>query len=327
MLILNKILTPCALPRYTPLKGLPFSGLPTKKCWRRGFSFLVDSRGSLRNWEKEEKSVVVVSAIDQGSLGTDVQRKRKIVEHISLLKAKEDLSEEQEKDMLDYLYTTQYQMRGIVAISLGDLYYSRYGIIGRISDPNPEQYTHAIFMRFQTKEDLAKFYENPFYMRVLEEKVTPYCHGVFNLDYDSEVEDDILAIFRKGEEFNYGVELMLLLAFVTSSLGGPAEDAMTSLSNLTLEFPSLIVQATKAIILSLCFSRSKYEYEQYGIYSCGAEAFKIFMNSSEYTTMWKSKFQPIIQKALSVCYSVDPVGKDLMISHSMSARDENVFFS
>lgn len=33
---------------------------------------------------------------------------------------KEDLSEEQEKDMLDYLYTTQYQMRGIIAISLGD---------------------------------------------------------------------------------------------------------------------------------------------------------------------------------------------------------------
>lgn len=47
---------------------------------------------------------------------------RKVVEHICLIKAKEDLSEEQEKDMLDYLYTTQYQMRGIVAISLGDLY-------------------------------------------------------------------------------------------------------------------------------------------------------------------------------------------------------------
>lgn len=45
---------------------------------------------------------------------------RKVVEHVCLLKAKENLSEEVEKDMLDYLYTSQYQMRGIVAISVGE---------------------------------------------------------------------------------------------------------------------------------------------------------------------------------------------------------------
>lgn len=44
---------------------------------------------------------------------------RKVVEHVCLLKAKDDLSEEEENDMLDYLYTTQYQMGGVVAISLG----------------------------------------------------------------------------------------------------------------------------------------------------------------------------------------------------------------
>lgn len=46
--------------------------------------------------------------------------RRKVFEHISLLKAKENISEEEENDMLDYLYTTQYQMRGIVAVSLGE---------------------------------------------------------------------------------------------------------------------------------------------------------------------------------------------------------------
>lgn len=45
---------------------------------------------------------------------------RKVVEHVCLLKAKEDLSEKDEKDMLDFLYTCQYQMRGIVAISVGE---------------------------------------------------------------------------------------------------------------------------------------------------------------------------------------------------------------
>jgi len=50
--------------------------------------------------------------------------RRKVVEHICLLKAKEELSEEEENDMLDYLYTTQYQMGGIIAISLGKVWVS-----------------------------------------------------------------------------------------------------------------------------------------------------------------------------------------------------------
>lgn len=95
-----------------------------------------------------------------------------------------------------------------------------------------------MFMRFQRNEDLAKFYENPFYTKVLQEHVMPYCHvclsckhqylrsyvhskspadidlilcyfelrdffsnsqGILNFDYETEVEDDILPIFRKGE--------------------------------------------------------------------------------------------------------------------------------
>jgi hypothetical protein len=42
------------------------------------------------------------------------------VEHIILLRAKPNISDAEEKDMLDYLYTSQYQMRGILTISLGE---------------------------------------------------------------------------------------------------------------------------------------------------------------------------------------------------------------
>ncbi|XP_042753693.1 uncharacterized protein LOC111915143 isoform X1 [Lactuca sativa] len=65
-------------------------------------------------------------------------------------KTKVHLSDKDEKDMLDFLYTFQYQMCGILAISLG-----------RISNQNLENYTH-VFMRFQNREDLVKFYENLF---------------------------------------------------------------------------------------------------------------------------------------------------------------------
>lgn len=144
--------------------------------------------------------------------------------------------------MLDYLYTTQYQMRGIVAISLGEFYLSEsspnlsqtiiirfndvfvsvwwffccliciepgltfttycesfhmlmlgrlyiylenfsffldlYAVtfVGRIGNENLHKYSHAFYLRFQRKEDLVKFYQNPFYLGVLKEHVSPYCH-------------------------------------------------------------------------------------------------------------------------------------------------------
>lgn len=127
--------------------------------------------------------------------------------------------------MLDYLYTTQYQMRGIVAISVGEFYLSESSpylsqtivirfndfvsvwwffcclicikpgltsqptenisffldlytltFVGRIGNENLGKYSHAFYLRFQKKEDLVKFYQNPFYLGVLKEHVSPYCH-------------------------------------------------------------------------------------------------------------------------------------------------------
>ncbi|GER30573.1 stress responsive alpha-beta barrel domain protein [Striga asiatica] len=232
--------TPSLSRHGTTSKALAFSRTPLRLKERENLSccapLFVDSREISGDWAKKVNRAVV-SAVDEGNMDAGAPRRRKVVEHICLLKAKEDLSEEQEKDMLDHLYTIQYQLRGIVAISLG-----------RISDENLEQYTHAIFMRFQTKGDLAKFYENPSCMAVFKEHVIPYCHGFMNLDFESEVEDDIIPIFRKGEEFNYGVEHMLLVDFIRSSLGRPAEDAMVSLAKLTAKFPSLIVQATEVLL-------------------------------------------------------------------------------
>ncbi|PHT53618.1 hypothetical protein CQW23_08080 [Capsicum baccatum] len=53
-----------------------------------------------------------------------------------------------------------------------------------------------------------------------------------------ECEDD------DASNFNYGMELVLLITFGKSSFDGPAEDALDALSKPTMDFPSLIVQAT-----------------------------------------------------------------------------------
>ncbi|KAF5746083.1 hypothetical protein HS088_TW06G00248 [Tripterygium wilfordii] len=241
---------------------------------------------------------MVLSASMQQTSMVMPRKKRKVVEHICLLKTKEDLGDEEEKDMLDYLYTTQYQMRGIVAISLG-----------RIADSNVENYTHAVYMRFQTKEDLAKFYENPFYLGVLNDHVMPYCHGLMNVDYESEVEDDILPIFRKGEEFNFGLEFVLLIAFVESAYGVLAEGALASLDKLTEQFPSLIVQSTQGPN----FNSGSQEYT-HGVVTRfrSVEAFEIFVASQEYEDIFVSKLQPLTKKMLPIHFSVDPVGTELM---------------
>ncbi|KAL9347625.1 hypothetical protein Peur_058991 [Populus x canadensis] len=227
-----------------------------------------------------------------------LEKKRKVVEHVCLLKAKKFLSDEDEKDMLDYLYTSQYQMRGIVAVSLG-----------RISNDNVENYTHAVFMRFQTKEDVTRFYENPFYLKVLKEHVMPYCHDLVNVDYESEVEDDMIPIFRKGEEFNYGVEFVHLFAFDDSALGAPVEDALASLEKLKKEFPSLIVQSTQGSNFNLC--SKEYTHAVVTRFR-SSEAFEIFMGSTEYRDVWRSKFELITRKTLPIHFSVDPVGKEVM---------------
>ncbi|XP_043717406.1 stress-response A/B barrel domain-containing protein UP3 isoform X2 [Telopea speciosissima] len=270
--------------------------------WR---SFNVSKLNGFRNdfSGRQGRRRVAFAASEGSSSGSDLEdyghsRKRKVVEHICLLKANRELSEEEENDMLDYLYTSQYQMGGIVAISLG-----------RLSEKNPDGYTHAVYLRFQRQEDLAKFYKNSFYLGVLKDHVMPYCHGLIYVDYESEVEDDILPIFRKGEEFNYGLEFVLLISVVETGYGGPVDDALATLAKLPMKFPSLIVQVTQGSN----FNNSDTEYTHGAVIRFRSiEAFEIFVGSSEYKDMWKSKFQPITQKSLAVHFSVDPVGTEIM---------------
>ena len=59
------------------------------------------------------------------------------------------------------------------------------------------------------------------------------------------------------QEFNFGVEFVLLLSFVDSA-SGHVEEAFASLEELIAGFPSLIVQSTRGLLelkaISLYFS-------------------------------------------------------------------------
>ncbi|XP_020260462.1 stress-response A/B barrel domain-containing protein UP3 isoform X2 [Asparagus officinalis] len=215
----------------------------------------------------------VSSRFDESENGT--VKKRNVVEHILLLRAKSDLSDVEEKDMLDNLYTSQYQMRGILAISLG-----------RIEEPNDDNFTHAVYMRFQTKEDLSKFYVNSYYSQVLKEHVMPYC-----------------------DDFNYGAECILLISMAENTLAGAIEDALATLRRLIADSQSLIVQATEG----LNFNKTESIYTHAAVIRFPSlDALEIFRGSSEYKEMWRHKIQPITKKTLLIHFVVDPVGTQLM---------------
>ncbi|KAI5383780.1 hypothetical protein KIW84_070945 [Lathyrus oleraceus] len=119
----------------------------------------------------------------------------------------------------------------------------------------------------------------------------------------------MLSIFRKGEEFSHGVEFVLLLSFNEDALGNKVEHALVSLATVMSESPSLIVQFTQG----LNFNESSKEYTHGVVIRFrSVEAFKIFLRSQEYKDVWISKLQPIVLKSLSLHFSVDPVGTELM---------------
>lgn len=134
-------------------------------------------------------------------------------------------------------------------------------------------------------------------------------HEIIAVDYESEVEDDILQIFRRGEDFNYGVEWMLLICTVETALEQAIEDALATLKRLIAEFQSLIVQATQGSN----FNKTDSIYTHAAVIRFSSlDALEIFRGSSEYQEMWMYKFQPIAKKALVIHFAVDPVGTQLM---------------
>ncbi|XP_078161897.1 stress responsive alpha-beta barrel domain protein isoform X2 [Carex rostrata] len=257
---------------------------------------------TLSGWRKCKRNSFVTSNASSSSTNGVPEnahiKKRKIMEHVFLLKAKGNISEAEEKDMLDYLYTSQYHMSGILAISLG-----------RIEGPNEENFTHGVYMRFQRKEDITKFYNSAFYSRVLEEHVNPISYGSVCIDFESEVEDDIIPIFRRGEDFNYGVECIILISALEMAPREAIEDALDSLQHLISEYKSFIVQAT--IGTNLNSKCSEYSHAAV-IRFPSREDFVFFKESKDYKDMWSLKFQPVTKKSLLVHYSVDPVGTELM---------------
>lgn len=221
-------------------------------------------------------------------------RKRKVVEHVVLFQMKEGFTEEQEQDMLDHLYTLQYQLRGIIAVS-----------VGSTTNQNPDGCTHGLFMRFPSTEALAGYYDSPARWKVANEYIIPYYNGLISIDYEAEVEDDIEPIFRRGEIFEQGVESLVVLQVKPDTDPRRVQEGFDALSSLVEELDMLVVQHTSGA--NFCSLNKGYTHGMVTRF-LSEEAKDIFTHHSSYLEIMESKFQPITLKMISLDYSVAPVG-------------------
>jgi hypothetical protein len=159
---------------------------------------------------------------------------RKVVEHVVLFQMKEDFTDEQEKDMLDHLFTLQYRFRGILAISLGR-------VVGR----TPEGVTHALYERFPSKETLEQYMQHPARLKVAEELIIPYYNGLIIADFEAEVEDAIETIFRRGDDFQQGIEHVVFIKVREGTSQAGVSRMLEAFNNLPDQLESsILVQLT-----------------------------------------------------------------------------------
>ncbi|KAJ7526773.1 hypothetical protein O6H91_16G022700 [Diphasiastrum complanatum] len=206
----------------------------------------------------------------------------------------ESFTESQEEDMLDHLYTLQYQFRGILAISLG-----------RVATPNSACCTHGLFMRFPSKELLLQYMDHPARLKVAEEFIIPYYEGLIVADFESFVKSDIEPLFRRGEEYESGIEYVLLFEAKKDINSATIEGVINVLAHLQHELGQLVVQLTAG----RNFSPRNQGYT-HGLVARipSGKALHDFKSHPAYISILAEKILPISNKMLSVHFHVDSVG-------------------
>ncbi|KAH7290550.1 hypothetical protein KP509_30G053400 [Ceratopteris richardii] len=197
--------------------------------------------------------------------------------------------------MLDHLYTLQYQLRGILTVSLGS----------NIANENMNGCTHGLFMRFPSKEALGGYYESPARWRVEHDYIFPYYNGMICIDYEAEVEDDIEPIFRRGEVFEEGVESLMLLQVKPDVDPSKVKEGLNSVSHLVDELGTLVVQHTSG--LNIGELGKGYTHGMVTRF-LSEEARDIFMQHPHYVEIVETKLKPNFLKMLTVEFNVAPVG-------------------
>ena len=95
-----------------------------------------------------------------------------MVDHLVLFTVKEDASSEEVADLLSSIRGLRGSIPNVIDLSVGEDFSGRGG-----------PYTHGLFARFQTPDDLQAYLKHPEHLKVVE-KLEATTEGRIVVDYD-----------------------------------------------------------------------------------------------------------------------------------------------
>ena len=95
-----------------------------------------------------------------------------MVDHLVLLAVREDASSEEVEDLLSSIRDLKGAVPNVLDLSVGENFSER-----------GDRYTHGLFVRFQTADDLRAYIEHPEHKKVVE-KLEKTTTGRLVVDYD-----------------------------------------------------------------------------------------------------------------------------------------------
>jgi len=97
-----------------------------------------------------------------------------LIDHLVLFTVKSDASAEDVEDLLSSIRDLRSSVSNVMDLSVGEDFSGR-----------AEPYTHGLFVRFQTPDDLQVYLKHPEHQKVLE-KLDATTEGRLVVDYDHE---------------------------------------------------------------------------------------------------------------------------------------------
>ncbi|CAM6094979.1 unnamed protein product [Calypogeia fissa] len=226
-------------------------------------------------------------------------RTRKVLEHVVLFKMQDTMTEEQEKEMLDSLWSLQYQVKNVLCTT-----------VGRLVQKTPEGFTHALFSRFPNKQAVDDYMESPTRWRVAQDLVIPYYLGLMMVDFEGEVEDDIETVFRRGDDFQEGVEHFLFFRFKDNVSSDAVDKFLNTANSLPAKFGELVQLTVGANFQSQ--SKGTYTHGLVARLPSG-EAYAEFEDFLQADPSWIEAMELLeTSQTLTANFLVSPVGKTVM---------------
>ncbi|KAI3423404.1 hypothetical protein D9Q98_010621 [Chlorella vulgaris] len=145
-----------------------------------------------------------------------------VAESLHLLRFPPDASEEDVSRVVDAIWSLQYAAAGPICASAGPL----PAALARMPPP-AAACSHAVLFRYGTEAALQRFQAQPRVRLMLSGADAPQGTAITTLNFLGAVPNELEAVFRRGGQWEAGLELVLALAVQEGSEAGDASEFLS----------------------------------------------------------------------------------------------------